>query len=72
MGNLSYTPRASKSCFWFVRVSVTHREMEFVGSFGSWGRGGGGGSLKRTMLEFVASIGGSGVSLTTPLLEIVW
>ena len=57
------------SCFWFVRVSVTHREMKSVGSFGSWG---GGGSLKRPVLEFVASIGGSGVSLTTPVLEIVW
>ena len=30
---------------------------------------GGGGSLKRPMLESVASIGGSGVSLTTSMLE---
>ena len=67
MGDLSYTPRACMFCFWFVRVSVTHREMEFVGSFGHWG--GEGGSLKRPVLESVASFGGSGVSLTPPVLE---
>ena len=37
VGNLSYTPLASMSCFRFVRVSVTHCVMQSVGSFGGWG-----------------------------------
>ena len=48
VGNFSYTPRASMSCFRFVRVSLTHRVMESVGLFGGWGV-----SLKRPVLESV-------------------
>ena len=40
--------------------------MESVGSFGGWGVG---VYLKRPVLESVSLIGGSGVSLTTPVME---
>ena len=40
--------------------------MESIGSFGGWGVG---VYLKRPVLESVSLIGGSGVSLTTPVME---
>ena len=43
--------------------------MSVRSAVGGGGGGGVEGFLKRPMLEYVASIGGSGVSLTTPVLE---
>ena len=67
VGNLSYTPLASMSCFRFVRVSVTHCVMQSVGSFGGCRV-----CLTLPVLESVSSFGGCGISLTSPVLETVW
>ena len=66
MGNVSYTSRASISCFRSVCFCYTLPQVacRFVQRLGV--------CLERLVQESVSLFGGWGVSFTSPLLETVW